>query len=59
MFTKIIKWLEKTANRFHITAVSENTLKYAISDPKEDTYRGVSLRQIWSLKFGKFSSELT
>ena len=30
-------------------AISENTLKYEISDSREDTYRRVPLKQMWML----------
>ena len=40
--TKFINYLQG----FHITAISENTLKYDISNSKEDTYHGVPLQQI-------------
>ena len=37
--------------------ISENISKYDISDSKEDTYRGVSLKQIWMLQAKGFSKK--
>ena len=44
--TKFISYLQG----FDIIAISENTSKYDISDFKDETYRGVTLQQLWMLK---------
>ena len=43
--TKFISYLQG----FDIIAISENTSKYDISDFKDETYRGVTLQQMWML----------
>ena len=45
-WTKFISYLQG----FDIIAISENTSKYDISDFKDETYRGVTLQQMWMLK---------
>ena len=43
--TKFFSYLQG----FHIITISESTSKCRISDSKEDTYRGIPLKQIWIL----------
>ena len=52
LFRRTIKGLKQNLSiicKDSIIAISENTSKYDISYSKEDTYRGISLQQIWML----------
>ena len=46
---KSSKYSNKIYQLFARIPISENIPKYDISDSKEDTYRAVSLQQIWML----------
>ena len=59
MFRKINGLEQNVSIICTIPYISENTLKYDISDSKENTYRGVPLQQTWMLQANDFTKKFT